>query len=232
MADKTKKMKVLWIIALVALALTIALAIAGTVLMFFDYQYVVDFDSLWIGHSRYAAHPQSGVMPFIGTVILLIALALLIFAKKKPLTAIPMLMILFFAQAVLAASFAMYCGSYLAKIGYWLSMSASCVGVVVFVMAILYMVVAKKYAPETVEDAGKRPRELIYEEGFAERMQKAVEALRALKELFEEGVITAEELETEKQYLRHVYRICEVVESTPVDIVEEKKIDTTAEENA
>ena len=57
-------------------------------------------------------------------------------------------------------------------------------------------------------------------------MQKAVEALHALKELFEEGVITADELETEKQYLRHVYRICEVVEGTHPDIVEEKKIDT------
>lgn len=231
MADN-KKMKTIWTIALVALVITIALAITGTVLMFFDYEYVVDFDSMWIGHSRYAPHPQSGVMPFIGTVLLLISLALLIFAKKKPFTAIPMLMILFFAQAVLAASFAMYCGSSLAKIGYWLSMSASCVGVVVFVLAVVYMVFAKKYAPELAEEVGKKPRELIYEEGFAERMQKAVDALRALKELFEEGVITADELATEKQYLRHVYRICEVVESASVNIVEEKKIDTTAEENA
>ena len=62
---KNKTMKTLWIIALVALVISIALAIAGTVLMFFDYQYVVDFDSMWIGHSRYAAHPQSGVMPFM-----------------------------------------------------------------------------------------------------------------------------------------------------------------------
>lgn len=230
---KNKTMKTLWIIALVALVISIALAIAGTVLMFFDYQYVVDFDSMWIGHSRYAAHPQSGVMPFIGTVLLLIVLALLIFAKKKPFAAIPMLMILFFAQAVLAASFAMYCGSYLAKIGYDLTISAASIGVVVFVLAIFYMVLAKKYAPELVDEKGKKPRELIYEEGFAERMQKAVDALRALKELCEEGVITADELQTEKEYLRHVYRICEVVESgTPVDIVEEKKIDTSAEENA
>lgn len=223
MQDNRKKMKAIWTAALVILVLSIAIAIAGTVLMFFDYEYVVDFDSMWLGHSRYASHPQSGVMPFIGAVLLLISLALLIFAKKKPFIAIPMLMILFFAQAILAASFAMYCGSYLAKIGYWLSLGSACLGVAVFVLCILYMVYAKKYAPELTGDRKTRMR--IYEEGFAERMQKAVDALRALKELFEEGVITADELQTEKQYLRHVYRICEVVESEPVDIVEEKKID-------
>ncbi len=158
MSAKQNKKSGLWISSLVFTALSLCLSFVGSILMFLDYYKIYDRD--WIyGYGYYSYYsydklvrtvhcPETGAMPFVGFVLILVALILLIVSLKKNKLAIGSGVLSFASMPLFFASIAIfdtrstygyfsYSINDLTYIGYYICVVA---GVLIFVAAILGIV--------------------------------------------------------------------------------------------
>ena len=179
--------KVFWIIALILLVCTVALSIVSTVFMFSDVGYKINGWNV----KKYESHPVSGVMPLVGTVALMGALLLLIFARKKPIRAIGTLVLVFVAQLLLALSVLVSAQSFYAMTGWVLGIVAASIGFIVFVMTIVYIVMAKNSSKQA---SGKSLR-------MSADLGRMAQNLKQIKDLYDSGIFSEEEFRSEKETL-------------------------------
>lgn len=176
-----KKFKPLDIVALVFQILATAIALIGSILMFFDEER--SYNGFY-----YRSHPESGIMPAFGFLLLLVALILLIVGimKNKKLL-IGSIILSYCAQVLLYASILLLYSEETALGGYLTCVSAGCL---VFVNCILMIIsVAIDNTKKTQIDNVTKP---INDETFYALLQ-------SIKELLDCGAFTQEEFDNEKK---------------------------------
>lgn len=192
---------VLWVIALVLLVIMIGLGVAGTVFMFYDkaeYEYRTYYDysiNKFVYDTRTEAAPETGIMPLVGTVLLVVGLILLIFAHKKSALAIGSAISVFITQILFSVSWVLVQGSVAAVVGFFLCLGASSLGFSSLTLLILYVVLAK-----TGSTARNRAETPLKNDFYA-----AAAVLKEIKGLYDTGIFTKEEYETEKQSIFEKY---------------------------
>lgn len=183
-----KNAKVFRIVASVFLILALALAIAGTILMFCAEETVTSWTSYYSYRTRTVAYPEAGALPAVGTVILIVGLALIFAAEKKPKAAIGTMVSIFVSQAFLLSSVALisYDTSEEAWVGYWILLAASSLMVIAFFLSLFYLIFIKK-------NSGAKSDATRPTSSYTKRLYQAAEVLRELKDLYDNGVFTQAE---------------------------------------
>ena len=169
--------------------ISLALAAAGTVLMFFAKLSSMYF--YYIGSNKYyflGNLPEAGIMPLFGTLCLIAAFVCTIASKKSPNAAIGAMISIAFAEVLLITSVVMLDGVYNEEpwIGYWLCIGAACLMFCVFWLMLLYRIFVSRAQTEAEKE--KRSHT-----GYAKRLYQAADVLRELKALYDNGIFTQAE---------------------------------------
>lgn len=183
---------------IVLLCLAVFLAVIGTVFMFMDAD-LLSVDVL--GGEFYLRHPETGVMPLVGTVLLFAALVITFFEEKHPKLFIASLVLPMAAAGVIFPSFLVTnlknAPNALPLVGYWLAVSAGILGLVACVIsAVLLFKNRKSFFASAKQDPS-----------YVLRLTEAAEALTAIRDLYERGILTDKEYEEEKAFVMHLYGI-------------------------
>ena len=185
---------------IVLLCLAVLLAFVGTVFMFLDAERLsVDV----LGGDFYLRHPETGAMPLVGTVLLFAALFLSFFEDTHPKFLFVILAFPIAAGGVIFPSFLVSdlksASNALPLVGYWL---AACAGILGLLSSVIAAVLLFKNGKERKEAAGESKQE-----DYVFRLTEAAEALTAIRDLYERGILTDREYEEEKAFVMHLYGI-------------------------
>ena len=208
-----KNAKVFWIVASVFLILALALAIAGTILMFCAEETVTSWTSYYSYRTRTVSYPEAGALPAVGTFVLIIALVTIFVAGKRPKASIGTMVSIFVSQAFLLSSVALisYDTSEEAWIGYWILLAASSLMAIAFLLALFYLIFIKK-------STGAKSDVTRPTSSYTKRLYQTAEVLRELKDLYDNGVFTqAEYIRAKREAIERfeVYPIKDTSEHRP-----------------
>ncbi|MBR1624262.1 MAG: SHOCT domain-containing protein [Clostridia bacterium] len=177
-----EKYKGLRIAIIVLYALMLALVFAGTITMFFDYNYYY-----YSYHSYdYYDNPEAGIMPLVGFILALVGFIFILCSKKKPKLLIGTIVLLFVAEVIIGVS-TIFAHGYYGHIGYYVCCSGMSLNFVLMILIVVWFVLYEKIKRQPTTNAQQRGLRInIYDE------------LRKLKELYDMGVLTQAEYEAEK----------------------------------
>ena len=187
-------------IAFAALILAIVFAVVGTILMFLTkYQ-----DSYTYSYSYYTSYwtvycPEVGAMPLVGTVLLIVSLVLFAASKKRASLSLVSGIIGVIGVVLLLASYAVLEDStkiWLVEngdVGYDLCATA---GSLAFLVSVFSIVTYYRDKQLSAANASKTEAASAQNDDYA--MAKRNSELRDAKALFDEGILNADEYESEK----------------------------------
>lgn len=176
--------KRLWISAIVFQCVAFCCAFTDMVMSFMDYDWYTDY----YRHRYYYSHPESGIMPLIGTVLILCAIFFISFAlKKKKSYAIAIFVLNPCVILLLLLNIFIIYGN-LAWVGYVIGISSSCLLFINIWLAVAFLAVMPGKS-----DFNRAPR------NNANRESDWAYDLRELKNLLDSHVISYQEFEQGKK---------------------------------
>ena len=185
---------------IVLLCVALFLSIVGTVFMFTDARvYAIEM----MGGEVVARHPVSGVMPLVGTLLLSAALFLAFFEETHPKFSVVTMILPILAGGVIFPSCAVTdfyeASTILPRLGYWM---AVCGGIFALASCVLTAILLYKNRKKKGEGATVKR-----EANYVLRLKEASEALTAIRDLYDRGILTDKEYEEEKAFVMHLYGI-------------------------
>lgn len=209
--EKTKNnLKTIWIATIVILIITFILAATGTVLMFCNYKtttissynvtnYGFTGNGYYTYHDVYTDNPVAGVMPLFGTLLILSSLFTFGFSyKKNKKLSILTIIFITIGQALLYSSI-VFCSSRIAYIGWYICVSAAALLTVCKILTIIYLALAVSQKGST-----KAPSSI---DNYFDYYNKCADALMQIKALKDDGILTEEEFNSEKQKILQKFNV-------------------------
>ena len=201
--DSLQSQKYLVRTKIVLLCLASFLALVGTVFMFMHARlYALDA----LGGELLVRNPEVGVMPLVGTLLLLAALCLTFFEETRPKLAVATLILPILAGGVIFPSCEVErlydTTTALPRIGYWMAVCGGILGLCSSVITAVFLFKNKNHRKEEASESKQTD--------YVTRLKEAAEALTAIRDLFDRGILTDKEYEEEKAFVMHLYGIGKV----------------------